>query len=241
MKSDITLLQEAYRSIYSEALSVDEAISKLPLDIQEIANSLQNYLSRGARKASFYYKSKISGREGRYLVNLGVDYSAAKKESYDAIKKYKEMLEESDPQNPDIAVADKILNPAPRKVAPETVDRKVSLGHGITIQDTQKEPGVYRLYIYAYVETDPEKDESGNIVRDFEGKVVRSGKGSVEEVVPATKQKTTSSAEQLQYKLKTKLSRFRRFILDPENISGVTASGGIIEFHKGEPDQTENP
>jgi hypothetical protein len=142
------------------------------------------------------------------------------------------MLEESDPQNPDIQVADKILNPAPRKISPESIDRKVNLGHGITIQDTAKEPGVYRLYVYAYVETDPEKDETGDVVRDFEGKVVRSGRGSVEEVVPPSKEKSISPAEQLQYKLKTKLSRFRRFILDPENISGVTASGGIIEFQQ---------
>jgi hypothetical protein len=238
MKNDIISIQEAYRSIYNEALSVDEAISKLPPEIQEIATNLQEYLARGARKASFYYRSKLSGREGKYLVNLGVDYGAAKIESYEKIKQYKEMLEESDPENPDIAVAEGILNPKPRNVSPESIDRKVSLGHGITIQDTKKEPNVYRLYIYAYVETDPEKDESGNTVRDFEGKVVRSGRGSVEEVVPPTKAKSFSSAEQLQYKLKTKLSRFRRFILDPENISGVTASGGIIEFHQGSP---QNP
>jgi hypothetical protein len=142
------------------------------------------------------------------------------------------MLEESDPENPDISVADKILNPTPRKTSTETIDRKVNLGHGITIQDTKVEPGVYRLYVYAYVETDPEKDESGNVIRDFEGNIVRSAKGNVEEVIPASKPKSFSPAEQLQYKLKTKLSRFRRFILDPENISGVTASGGIIEFHK---------
>lgn len=229
---DITLLQEAYLSIYNESLTPEEAIDKLPPEIQEIAKNLQQYLSRGARKASFYYRSKISGREGKYLVNLGVDYSTAKRESLETIKTYKQMLEESDPENPDIQTAENILNPKPRKVSPETIDRKVNLGHGITIQDTKKEPGVYRLYIYAYVETDPEKDESGNIVRDFEGNIVRTGRGSVEEVVPPTKEKTFSAAEQLQYKLKTKLSRFRRFILDPENISGVTASGGIIEFHR---------
>jgi hypothetical protein len=232
MLNDIILLQEAYKSIYAEALSPEEAISKLPENIQEIAKKLQEYLSRGARKASFYYRSKISNREGKYLVNLGVDYNTAKRESLETIKNYKDMLEESDPQNPDIQVADKILNPAPRKISPESIDRKVNLGHGITIQDTAKEPGVYRLYVYAYVETDPEKDETGNVVRDFEGKVVRSGRGSVEEVVPPSKEKSISPAEQLQYKLKTKLSRFRRFILDPENISGVTASGGIIEFQQ---------
>jgi hypothetical protein len=232
MLNDVISIQEAYKLIYSEALSVEEAISKLPEDIADIAKKLQIYLSKGARKASFYYRSKISGREGRYLVNLGVNYEAAKRESLETIRKYKEMLEESDPENPDIPVAEKILNPPPRKISQETVDRKVNLGHGITIQDTKAEPEVYRLYVYAYVETDPEKDEQGNVIRDFEGNVVRSGKGSVDEVVPANKPKSFSPAEQLQYKLKTKLSRFRRFILDPSNISGVTASGGIIEFHK---------
>ena len=92
MKNDIISIQEAYRSIYNEALSVDEAISKLPPEIQEIARNLQEYLSRGARKASFYYRSKLSGREGKYLVNLGVDYGAAKIESYERIKQYKEMV-----------------------------------------------------------------------------------------------------------------------------------------------------
>lgn len=238
MKNDIISIQEAYRSIYNEALSVDEAISKLPPEVQEIAKNLQEYLARGARKASFYYRSKLSGREGIYKVILGVDYGSAKIESYEKIKQHKEMLEEIDPENPEIAVAEGILNPKPRKVSPETIDRKVSLGHGITIQNTMKEPNKYKLHIFAYVETDPEKDESGKVVRDFEGNVVRSGRGSVNEVVPPTKEKSFSAAQQLHYKLKTKLSRFRNFILDPENISGVTASGGIIEFHKG---SSENP
>jgi hypothetical protein len=79
---------------------------------------------------------------------------------------------------------------------------------------------------------DREKDEDGKAVRDFEGNFVRSAAGKVDEVVPASKPKSFSSAEQLQYKLKTKLSKFRRFILDPENISGVTYKGGVMEFQK---------
>jgi hypothetical protein len=228
---DQILLENLYVSIYENAMTSQEALEKLPEHTREIANALISYLSKGARKASFYYRSKISGREGKYYVDLGVDYATAKKESHEQIKKYIEMLKESDPENPDIQVGEKILNPPPSNRKP-SVDRKINIGHGISIQDTVKEPGVYRLYIYAYVQNDIEKDEEGKAVKDFEGNYVRSAAGKVDEVVPASKTKSFSSAEELNYKLKTKLSRFRRFILDPENISGVTYSGGVLEFQK---------
>lgn len=224
---DKILLQEAYSSIYEDVMTSDDALMKLPDDIRDIAISLKDYLSKGARKASFYYRSKDSGREGKYYVDLGVDYGEAKRKSHQLIKDYMEMLKESDPQNQDIAVAEKILNPPPRK---QSVDRKINLGHGISIQDTLKEPNVYKLYIYAYMQNEIEKDEEGVAVRDFEGSFVRDAKGKVDEVVPPTKEKKFSPAESLNYKLKTPLSRFRRFILNPENISGVTAKGGVIEF-----------
>jgi hypothetical protein len=228
---DQILLENLYVSIYENAMTSQEALEKLPEHTREIANTLIQYLSKGARKASFYYRSKLSGREGKYYVDLGVDYATAKKESHEEIKKYVEMLKESDPENPDIEVGEKILNPPPSNRKP-SVDRKINIGHGISIQDTVKEPGVYRLYIYAYVQNDIEKDEQGKAVRDFEGNYVRSASGKVDEVVPASKPKSFSSAEELNYKLKTKLSRFRRFILDPENISGVTYSGGVLEFQQ---------
>jgi len=231
---DQILLESIYSSMYNEDITTNDkksALDKLSPHLQDIANQLLDYLSEGARKASFYYRSKLSGREGKYFVDLGVDYGSAKKQSHDIIKKYIDMLRESDPENPDIAVGEKILNPPPSNRQP-SVDRKISLGHGITIQDTVKEPGVYRLYIYAYSQNDIEKDEDGKAVRDFEGNFVRSAAGKVDEVVPASKPKSFSSAEQLQYKLKTKLSKFRRFILDPENISGVTYKGGVMEFQK---------
>jgi hypothetical protein len=228
---DQMLLENLYVSIYENAMTSQEALDKLPEHTREIANTLIQYLSKGARKASFYYRSKLSGREGKYYVDLGVDYATAKKESHEEIKKYVEMLKESDPENPDIEVGEKILNPSPSNRKP-SVDRKINIGHGISIQDTVKEPGVYRLYIYAYAQNDIEKDEQGKAVRDFEGNYVRSASGKVDEVVPASKPKSFSSAEELNYKLKTKLSRFRRFILDPENISGVTYSGGVLEFQQ---------
>lgn len=228
---DQILLENLYVSICENAMTSQEALEKLPEHTREIANALISYLSKGARKASFYYRSKLSGREGKYYVDLGVDYATAKKESHEQIKKYVEMLKESDPENPDIQVGEKILNPPPSNRKP-SVDRKINIGHGISIQDTVKEPGVYRLYIYAYVQNDIEKDDEGKAVKDFEGNYVRSAAGKVDEVVPASKPKSFSSAEELNYKLKTKLSRFRRFILDPENISGVTYSGGVLEFQK---------
>ena len=235
--NDQILLESLYISVYNENSlnpAQQQALSNLPQHSQDIANQLLDYLSQGARKASFYYRSKISGREGKYYVDLGVDYGTAKRESHDAIKKYVDMLKESDPQNPDIEVGEKILNPPPsNRKAP--VDRKINIGHGISIQDTAKEPGVYRLYIYAYCQHDIEKDDEGKAVRDFEGNFVRSAAGKVDEVVPASKPKSFSSAEQLQYKLKTKLSRFRRFILDPENISGVAYKGGVMEFQQNTP------
>lgn len=228
---DQILLENLYVSIRENAMTSQEALDKLPEHTRNIANELVSYLSKGARKASFYYRSKISGREGKYYVDLGVDYGSAKTQSHNIIKKYIEMLKETEPENPDIEVGEKILNPPPSNRKP-SVDRKINLGHGISIQDTVKEPNVYRLYIYAYMQNDIEKDEEGKAVRDFEGSVVRSAAGKVDEVVPASKPKTFSSAEQLQYKLKTPLSRFRRFILDPQNISGVTYKGGVMEFQK---------
>jgi hypothetical protein len=238
---DQILLEGLYGQIYENAMSEVQqgALDKLPPHLKDIANQLLSYLSKGARKASFYYRSKLSGREGKYFVDLGVDYGSAKRESHDAIQKYVEMLRESDPENPDIEVGEKILNPPPSNRKP-SVDRKINLGHGISIQDTVKEPGVYRLYIYAYMQNDIEKDDEGKAVRDFEGGFVRSAAGKVDEVVPASKPKSFSSAEQLQYKLKTKLSRFRRFILDPENISGVTYKNGVMEFQKDTQEITAN-
>lgn len=231
---DQILLENIYASIYNENIDPQVqqgAMDKLSPHLKQIATDLLSYLSKGARKASFYYRSKLSGREGKYYADLGIDYGNAKKQSHDIIKKYIDMLKESDPQNPDIEVGEKILNPPPSNRKP-SVDRKINLGHGISIQDTVKEPGVYRLYIYAYMQNDIEKDEEGKAVKDFEGSFVRSAAGKVDEVVPASKPKSFSSAEQLQYKLKTPLSRFRRFILDPENISGVTYKGGVLEFQK---------
>jgi hypothetical protein len=228
---DQILLENLYVSICENTMTSQEALEKLPEHTREIANALISYLSKGARKASFYYRSKLSGREGKYYVDLGVDYATAKKESHEQIKKYVEMLKESDPENPDIQVGEKILNPPPSNRKP-SVDRKINIGHGISIQDTVKEPGVYRLYIYAYAQNDIEKDDEGKAVKDFEGNYVRSASGKVDEVVPASKPKSFSSAEDLNYKLKTKLSRFRRFILNPENISGVTYNGGVLEFQK---------
>jgi len=230
---DQILLENIYTSICENAMSDVQqgALDKLPPHLKNIANQLLDYLSKGARKASFYYRSKLSGREGKYYVDLGVDYGSAKKQSHDIIKKYIDMLKESEPENPDIEVGEKILNP-PASTRKPSVDRKINLGHGISIQDTVKEPGVYRLYIFAYMQNDVEKDEEGKALKDFEGNFVRSAAGKVDEVVPASKPKSFSSAEQLQYKLKTPLSRFRRFILNPENISGVTYKGGVMEFQK---------
>ena len=225
---DQILLEDLYISIYNEN-NQQEALAKLSPHLQQIANDLLSYLSKGARKASFYYRSKISGREGKYYVDLGVDYGGAKRESHETIRNYIDMLKESDPENPDISVGEKILNP-PESTRKPLVDRKINLGHGISIQDTVKEPSVYRLYIYAYMQNDIEKNEEGKAVKDFEGNYVRSSAGKVDEVIPTAKPKSFSSAEELNYKLKTKLSRFRRFILDPENISGITYKGGIIEF-----------
>ena len=238
---DQILLENLYLNIKENAMSQVQqgALDKLPPHLKDIANQLLDYFSKGARKASFYYRSKISGREGKYYVDLGVDYGSAKTQSHNIIKKYIEMLKESEPENPDIEVGEKILNPPPSTRKP-SVDRKINLGHGISIQDTVKEPNVYRLYIYAYMQNDIEKDEEGKAVRDFEGGFVRSAAGKVDEVVPASKPKTFSSAEQLQYKLKTPLSRFRRFILDPENISGVTYKGGVMEFQKGTQEIPDN-
>lgn len=230
---DKILLENLYVSILENTITnvEQEALDKLPQNIKDIANQLLDYLSKGARKASFYYRSKISGREGKYYVDLGISYGNAKQQSHDIIKRYIDMLKESEPENPDIQVGEKILNPPPSNRKP-SVDRKINLGHGISIQDTAKEPGVYRLYIYAYMQNDIEKDEEGKALKDSEGSFVRSAAGKVDEVVPASKPKSFSSAEQLQYKLKTPLSRFRRFILDPENISGVTYKGGVIEFQQ---------
>lgn len=219
MNNDIKLISEPYKIVREnleseieqndEQQRINDAIAKLPEHTQEIARDLKEYLSKGARRATFYYRSKDTGREGIYEVNLGISYNIAKEETMKKVRDYLEHLKQTDPTNPDIQVAEDILNPQKKK-SPPKVDRKISLGHGITIQDTVKEPNVYRLYIYGYVEKAPE------------------------EIVPAEKQRTYSAKEQLQYKLGTKLSKFRMFILDPENIAGLTAKGGMIEFHKDE-------
>lgn len=220
---DQILLEQVYASIY-EALTPEQAVAKLSPHGQEVVNQLRDYLAKGAKKATFYYRSTRTGREGRYVVNLGISYANAKQKSHQMIRDYIATLQ---PGDPDKAVGEKILQGSNRK---PNSNPPTQIGSGITIQDTKTNPGKYKLYIYASVDVDPERDEEGNIMRDAEGKVVQSSRPSTQEVVAPQTQKTFSPAEILNYKLKTPLSRFRRFILDPENISGVTYKGGVMEF-----------
>lgn len=190
-----------------ETSNIEVALQRLPEKISKIATILNSYLSKGAKKSSFYYRSKISGREGKYVVDLGIDYGAAKKESLAEIANYRDYLIQNHPDHPDIETAEKILNPKPRKASAFN-QNKISLGHGISIAATKDNPDDYKLYIYAYIASSSE----------------------VEEVVPSNKEKKFSASEDLHRRLETKLSRFRQFILSPENISGLTYKGGIIEF-----------
>lgn len=220
---DQVLLEQAYVSIY-EALTPDQAIDKLSPHGKEVVNQLRDYLNKGAKKASFYYRSTRSGREARYTVNLGISYANAKQKSHAIIQDYISNLPQG---NPEKAVGEKILQGSNRK---PNSNPPTQLGSGITIQDTKMNPGNYKLYIYASVDVDPERDEEGNVMRDEQGKVVQSSKPTTQEVVAPQTQKSFSPAEILNYKLKTPLSRFRRFILDPENIAGITYKGGVMEF-----------
>jgi len=193
-----------------QSSNIEVALQRLPEKISKIAILLNSYLSKGAKKSSFYYRSKISGREGKYVVDLGIDYGAAKKESLAEIANYRDYLIQKFPDypnHPDIEIAEKILNPKPRKASAFN-QNKISLGHGISIAATRDNPDDYKLYIYAYIASASE----------------------VEEVVPSNKEKKFSASEDLHRRLETKLSRFRQFILSPENISGLTYKGGIIEF-----------
>jgi hypothetical protein len=190
---------------------VSVALNKLPEQVRAVASTLVAYLKRGARKSSFYYRSKTTGREGKYVVDLGIDYGTAKQESLNQIKKYQEWLLQNNPEHEDIAVAEGILNPKPRKPSSFNLN-KISLGHGISIAPTKDSPNDYKLYIYAYID-----------------KAV-----GVDEVVEPTSTKKISPAEDLHKRLETKLSRFRQFILSPEHIAGITYKGGIIELHNDE-------
>jgi hypothetical protein len=260
MNKDRFLLEQAYISIYEAFEPTPEqqdALNKLEEPKQRLFYKMFDYLTKGAKRIAFYYKSDISGREGVYRVNLGIDYGSAKEKSHEMIRSHVAGLPEG---HEDHTLAQKILEDAGS--GSMKFYYKIGFGHGISVgckkppfnltsnkpenieRFNQKvaaylaDPKIYKLYIYAAVDYDFEKNEEGKVVRDEAGKGIKGSSFSVDEIKPAEKTRTFNPTQDFHYRLKTPISRFRQFIFNPENISGISMQGGTIllqDVHQGEP------
>jgi hypothetical protein len=260
MNKDRFLLEQAYISIYEAFEPTPEqqdALNKLEEPKQRLFYKMFDYLSKGARRIAFYYKSTKTGREGIYRVNLGIDYGSSKERSHEMLRSHIAGLPEG---HDDRTLAQQILDDA--ETGGKEFYYKIGFGHGISVgcrkppfnltsdkpenieRFNQKvaaylaDPKIYKLYIYAAIDYDFEKNEEGKIAKDELGNKIKSGKFTVDEIKPADKSRTFNAKQDLHYRLKTPLSRFRQFIFEPDTIAGISMQGGTImlqHVHHGEP------
>jgi hypothetical protein len=197
-------IKNKFNNVYQKTLK--EAITP---ENEALVKQLQDYLSKGATFASFYYKSnkppKGSGGEGIYNVRLGVSYSNYVKEDLNKLQSY-------EPKNEIEAQAKEEMI----KSMDEHVTQGVSsaytqqglytpLGKGISINNNTGDISI-RGYIQNYQ----------SIVKGVPKK---------EPVKPITIAK-----ENIKKTLDFKHTKIRVFKLTPESVAGVKMKGDVIEF-----------
>lgn len=171
-------------------------------------DQLREATDNGCKFVSFLYQSKGTGEVAKYQINFGIDYHAARKADREALVAYNPVDEV------EAAAKEKMI-----KSLTETIEEGVSSSY--TQKDTyesidkgmkqHKESG--ELYISGFIH-------------------------SKEQVEPPTnpKKKPNSSAatlakRKIEKELDFKSTRFRTFILNPENIGGIRVCGDVIELH----------
>lgn len=230
MNKDRILLEQAYTSIY-EAFNPNpeqqQAIDRLDQHGKDILFQMIEFLSKGARKASFYYKSETTGREAVYNVNLGVNYGNIKAQSQEIINQHIANLPAG---HQDIETAAGINQ--------GTVNYfyRVNFPSGISVG--MKTPKEKKSFLLALKENPEQKQQYINEHLDQVGIYIMGTIDKSAEVVPATKQRSVSAAQQLQRDLGTRQSKTATFFLRPKNISGVSINKGTImlqDTQHGEP------
>lgn len=195
---------EKFDNIYQKTL--EEAITP---ENEALVKQLQEFLSKGATFASFYYKSnkppKGSGGEGIYNVRLGVSYSNYVKDDLTKLQAY-EPKDEAEAQAKDEMI----------KSMTEHVTQGVSssytqqglytpLGKGISINNETGDISI-RGYIQNYQ----------SVVKGIAKK-------------PPVKPVTVAK-DKIRKELDFKHTGIRTFKLTPESIAGLKMKGNVIEF-----------
>ena len=195
-------------------------------DIEQLFEQLRGFLSKGARFASFIYKTNGTAGKGQepngptkiYTVNLGVDYGAFKTHNQKVIEAYqpKDQWEE---------IAKKELLAPSAGVAPSSV--YVTLGKGIRY-NTEKD----KLNILGQVSHTEEVapgQEKAKVAVDFLA-VNKDGTPR-----GGDKAHIARAKRMIQDALKDQLRKgLTSYDLDPAKIGGLKLSGQIIEFQSGE-------
>jgi hypothetical protein len=229
MNKDRFLLEQAYISIY-EAFNPNpeqqQAIDRLDQHGKDLLFQMIDFLSKGARKASFYYKSETTGREAVYRVNLGVDYGNIKSQSQDLINKHVANLPAGH-QDIDTAAG---INQETNKFF-----YRINFPSGISVGMKAPKQEKLKKHLIANPE---EKQQYIDQHLSEVGIYIMGTVDKSEEVVPATKRRTVSAAQQLQRDLGTRQSKINSYFLRPKNISGVAINKGTImlqDTQLGEP------
>jgi hypothetical protein len=230
MNKDRILLEQAYVSIY-EAFNPNpeqqQAIDRLDPHGKDILFEMIQFLSKGARKASFYYKSETSGKEGKYRVNLGVDYGNIKSQSQAMIDTHVANLPAG---HQDIDTAAGINKGSVNYFY------RINFPSGISVG--MKTPKEKKSFLLQLKENPEQKQQYIDAHLDQIGIYIMGTVDAFEEVVPAQKEKTFSAAQQLQRDLGTRQSKIASYFLRPKNIAGVAINKGTImlqDTQHGEP------
>lgn len=261
---DFLMLQEAYINVlisestqsemdHARELLVQKATKegKSPNLYVGMVDEIKNFLSRGAKFASFFYVSQTTGSKMKYLVNLGTDYEAVKDQSKVAIDRFVQDLPEDDPRR---LAAQKAFTRVPKYCF------RVNLGNGIAVgtswPDLKKYPefaqqaGIDPKHMvnlsskptrerffakYPNFDINEFVDSHPQLVKIY----ISGNVKSVSDIVQ-NRQTPISQGEvsQLHRDAGTRQSTFKSFIIDPKNVAGVKISGGTIMFQDpqaGEP------
>jgi len=227
MINDRILLEQAYSLVQETFNPTPEqtlAMSRLDNNGRNILTTMLDFLSKGARKAAFFYTSETTGRVAVYNVNLGVNYGNIKTQSQELINRHIESLP---------------AGHADRETASGINTRTVSYFYRINfpsgISVGMKTPKLPKSQLQILKNDPAAKEEYINTHLDQMGLYIMGTVDKSQEIEPARKQRTVSAAQQLQKDLGTRQSKIASFFLRPKNIANLAIgrdsdNKGIIKF-----------
>jgi hypothetical protein len=171
-------------------------------------DTLREATKSGCRFVGFLYQSKTTGEVAQYCINLGVDYIESIQHDLDAVKAYNPTEElEQTAKDQIVASLEKTLQP--KTIEEQEKDVYDHIGKGLK---QHKESG--KLFIWGF----------------------QQSKTQVEPPTIEKKEKKSSSLTIAKEKIKKncgfKSTKFRQYILDEENIAGITIGGEVATIQK---------